>query len=283
VRRLEQLSLQTRGFVAEGLAGDHRSRRHASSPEFADFRRYVPGDDFRRIDWNAYARLGGLFLKLTEAKEDLTVHLLVDCSRSMNWGSPNKLSFARHLAAAIGYLALAHLDAVTGAGFADTLYDRFPVTRGKQQAQRWLAYLDQAPVGYETRLDLAIAAYCNGARRSGVAFLISDLLTEDDWQAGLVRLLRAGLEVVVVHVLSPAELNPPFDGEIELLDSETGDVVELVVGDEARRAFARRTQEWCDAVEAFCLRSEIGYVRLDTTMALEEIFLNLFRQRRVVR
>src|SRR5438128_8891317 len=85
VRRLERLNVLTKGLVRQGVAGEHRSRRHASSVEFADFRKYVPGDDFRRVDWNAYARLGGLFLRLTEAKEDVPVHLLVDCSQSMNW------------------------------------------------------------------------------------------------------------------------------------------------------------------------------------------------------
>jgi uncharacterized protein (DUF58 family) len=283
LHRLERLNLLTRGLVIQGLAGEHRSRRHASSTEFADFRKYVPGDDFRRIDWNAFARLDGLFLKQTEAKEDVTVHLLLDCSQSMNWGVPNKLGFARRLAGALGFLALARFDAVTAICFADSLYDRFPLVRGRAQVMRLLSYLDQAPVGGATRLQRAMDEYCNGTLGGGIAFVITDLLSEDDWEAGIVRLLREGLEVVVLHVLAPQELEPTIEGDLELLDSETGDVVEIVVGDQARRTYQQRVQDWCTSVASFCHRSEVGYLALDTTVPLEDVFLNRMRLRRIVR
>ncbi len=283
IHRLERLNLLTRGLVIQGLAGEHRSRRHATSTEFADFRKYVPGDDFRRIDWNAFARLDGLFLKQTEAKEDVVVHLLVDCSESMNWGSPNKLGFARRLAAAIGFLALARFDAVTAACFSDSLHERFPLVRGRSQTMRLLSYLDQASVGGVTRLNHAMDLYCAGPVRGGIAFLISDLLSDDDWEAGVVRLLREGMDVVVVQVFAPQELQPTVDGDLELFDSETGDVVEIVVGDEARRAYERRVEDWCTRVAAFCHRSEVGYLELDSAVPLEDIFLNRMRLRRIVR
>jgi uncharacterized protein (DUF58 family) len=283
VRRLERLNLMLQRVAPQGISGEHRSRRHAGSAEFADFRRYVPGDDFRRIDWNAYARLDGLFLKLTEAKVEIPVHVLVDTSQSMNWGSPNKLTFARRLAAAIGYLALARFDALTVACFAENLYEHPPVVRGKTHATQVLSYLDQTPVGRATQLERSLASYCASAPRGGVAFLISDLLTADDWRAGVLQLLRNGMNVVVVHVLAPGELHPAFDGEIELLDSETGDVVELVVGDEARRTYVDRVRAWCAEVEQFCLRSEIAHLPLTSDLELEEIFLNRMRQRRIVR
>jgi len=283
VRRLERLSLLTRGVIAEGVAGDHRSRRYAASAEFADFRHYVHGDDFRRIDWNAYARFDGLFLKLTEAKEDIAVHLLVDSSQSMHWGNPDKLGFARRLAAAIGYLSLSRYDGVTGACFAEKMYDRIPHLRGRAHSMRLLSYLDTAPIGSATRLERAMAEYCSGAPRRGVAFLISDLMTEDDWQKAVLRLIRERMEVVVVHVLAPQELHPDLEGEVELIDSETGDVVEMVVGEPGRRSYEQRVQKWCDDVEDFCHRSEVGYLCLDTSLELEEIFLNRMRRRRVVR
>jgi uncharacterized protein (DUF58 family) len=283
VRQLERLNLLTRGLAPQGIAGEHRSRRHAGSAEFSDYRRYTPGDDFRRIDWNAYARLDGLFLKLTEAKVEVPVHLLLDCSRSMNWGSPNKLGFARRLAAAIGYLALARFDAVAGASFSDQLYERFPLVRGKAQAMRLLACLDRAPVGEVTRLQLAVSQYCDSSADGGIAFLISDLLTEDDWQAGVLQLLRQDLDVVVIHVLAPQELHPTLDGEVELLDAETGEIVELVVGEDARQTYAARADAWCAEVQDFCRRSEVGHLRLETTAKLEEIFLNQMRHRRIVR
>jgi uncharacterized protein (DUF58 family) len=283
VHRLERLNALTRGRVSQGVAGEHRSRRYASSAEFADFRNYVPGDDFRRIDWNAYARLGGLFLKLTEAKEDVAVHILVDSSQSMNWGHPNKLIFARQVAAALGYVALSRFDAVTGASFAETLIEPIPKLRGKNQALRFLQYLDHATVGATTRLDYAMAQYCGGVTSRGLAFVISDLLTEDDWQKGLVRLIGEGMDVVVIHVLAPEEISPSADGEIELIDAETGDIVELVVGEEARRSYAARVEQWCREIEDFCHRSAVRYLRLDSAMEIEQIFLDQMRRRRIVR
>lgn len=283
VRRLERLNLLTRNLVSQGLAGEHRSRRHAGSAEFADYRRYVPGDDFRRIDWSAYARLDGLFVKQTEAKVEVPVHLLLDCSKSMNWGYPNKLGFARRLAAAVGYLALSRFDAVSGVCFADAVSDRFPLVRGKAQALRLLSFLDQAPVGPRSRIEHSVAQYCESASRGGIAFLISDLLSDDDWQAAIVRLRRLGIDVVVVHVLAPQELHPMLDGEVELVDAESDDVVELVIGDDARRAYESRAREWCEEVEAYCARSEVGYLCLETTTRLEEIFLNRMRRQRIVR
>lgn len=283
VRRLERLNLLSRGLVSQGLAGEHRSRRYASSAEFADFRKYVPGDDYRRIDWNAYARLNGLFLKLTEANEDVSVHILVDSSESMNWGIPNKLTFARQVAAALGYLALTRFDSVTGASFAESLVEPIPRLRGKNQAMRFLRLLDQAPVGARTRLDYSMAQYCAAISSRGVAFVVSDLLTDDDWQKGIARLIREGMDVVVIHVLAPEEILPEVDGEIELIDAESGDVVELVIGDEARRSYAERVERWCREIEEFCHRSEVRYLRLDSGMELEEIFLDQMRRRRIVR
>ncbi|HVB96306.1 MAG TPA: DUF58 domain-containing protein [Chloroflexota bacterium] len=282
LHRLERLNLMTRGVVAQGLAGEHRSRRRASSVEFADFRKYVPGDDFRQIDWNAFARLDGLFLRQTEAKEDMTVHLLVDCSESMNWGQPSKLGFARRLAAALGFMALSRFDSVTAACFAESLSARLPLVRGKAQILRLLTYLDRAEVGGVTHLERAVREYCAGPVRGGVAFLISDLLSEDDWQRAVVRLLAEGIEVEVIHVLAPQELHPAVDGEIELFDSETGDVVEMVVGEEARHAYEQRVEDWCSSIQDFCHRSEVGYLRLDSALSLEEIFLNQMRRRRIV-
>ena len=121
LRRLERLSLVSRRPVAGGLGGEHRSSARASSTDFADYRQYTPGDDFRRIDWNLYARTERLFLKLFVAEEELTIHLLVDNTASMDWGEPNKLTYARRAAGAFGYIALSSLDRVTVTALALSL------------------------------------------------------------------------------------------------------------------------------------------------------------------
>lgn len=146
--RLEQLALLSRRLYAGQQKGERRSTRRGASVEFADYRNYVPGDDLRRVDWNTFARLERLFLKLFVAEEELTVHLLLDTSRSMAFGDPTKLHYAQQVAAALGYIALTGFDRVTvtalggsppgAAGTPRTL----PALRGRNQALRLFQFLD---------------------------------------------------------------------------------------------------------------------------------------------
>ena len=283
LRRLERLVILARKFSATGLIGEHRSRRKATSFEFADYRRYVAGDDIRRIDWNAYGRLEGLFVKLTEAKEDLPVHLLLDCSRSMNWGQPNKFFYARQLAAALGYLALARFDAVTVATFGERLYDRFPLVRGRRQALSLLTFLDNLAVGNETDLGASMRQYCSTVQRRGLAILISDLHARDGYEDGINQLIQTGLEPHVLHLVDRRELTPDFNGEVEIVDLESGEVVELTVGLDAIRQYQRRFNSWCDDVRAFCHQRDVAYLRVETTTTLEQLILKEMRQKKVVR
>jgi uncharacterized protein (DUF58 family) len=105
LRKLERIAILSKRAAAGQLQGERRSSKRGQSVEFADFRPYSSGDDFRRIDWNAYARLERFFIKLFIEEEDLTVHLLVDTSKSMDWGNPNKLEYAIRSAGALGYIA----------------------------------------------------------------------------------------------------------------------------------------------------------------------------------
>lgn len=283
LRRLERLNLLARRATRTGVVGEHRSHRRAASLEFADYRHYVVGDDLRRIDWNVYGRLDNLFLKLTEAKEDIALHLLLDCSQSMNWGQPRKLLYARQLVAALGYLALSRFDAITVATFSDGLHERFPLTRGKGQALALLSFLNDVQVGGTTDLDAAMATYCAGTLRGGVAVVVSDLLTPGGQEAGVQRLLRAGLEVTVVHLLHAHELHPELSGELELLDVETGEIVEITVGQEAIRSYEERVAAWCRSLKESFAAHGVTYVQVDTSIPLESLVLQHLRQRRLVR
>jgi uncharacterized protein (DUF58 family) len=283
LRRLERLNLMARRATRSGMVGEHRSQRRAASLEFADYRHYVAGDDLRRIDWNVYGRLDNLFLKLTEAKEDITLHLLLDCSQSMNWGQPSKLLYARQVVAALGYLALSRFDAITVATFSDGLHERFPMTRGKGQALALLDFLNSVQVGGTTDLDAAMTTYCAGTVRSGIAVVVSDLLAPIGQQAGIQRLLRSGLEVTVAHVLHAHELHPELTGELELVDVETGEIVEITVGQEAIRSYEERIANWCGSLKETFASHGVAYVLADTSIPLESLVLQHLRQRRLVR
>jgi uncharacterized protein (DUF58 family) len=284
LRRLERLALALVRPPTSGLAGDHRSRRKNDAPEFSDYRTYTPGDDFRRIDWKAYGRLGALYYRLGEAQEDLALHLLVDTSPSMDYGTPNKLLYARQLAAALGYLALARLDAV-GAGALAPNVAALPLLRGKAQAGRLFGYLDglAATAGGRPAASLldSVRAYRRGATR-GVVVLLTDGYFPDEHAAGLGELLQAGFQPVLLHLLSPQELEPDMAGDLELIDSETGEPVPASLTPEILARYRERLQAWCGDLERYCAARRVPYVRLSTALPLEEAVLGELRRRGVL-
>jgi uncharacterized protein (DUF58 family) len=283
LRRLERLSLFAQRSVKAGLIGEHHSIRKASSFEFADYRHYVPGDDFRRIDWNAYGRLEQLFLKLTEAKEDVAVHLLIDSSLSMDWGQPRKLHYARQIAGALGYIGLSRFDTIVGASFADRVYDYFPPTRGKGLALQLFGFLNSIQPAGQTDLAAAFGGYCGRQRHRGVAIVVSDLLAAEGVEQGLEYLVQQGLEVTVIHLLDLREIKPDVAGDVELYDVETGERIELTVGPESLRSYGERLEEWFAKTDAFCMRRGINYLRMDTSWPFEGMVIQYFRQRRLLR
>ena len=134
LRKVDRLSLVVRKRRAGQVRGERRSTRRGTSIEFADYRDYTKGDDLRRVDWNIFARLERPFLKLFEEEQDLTVHLLLDASRSMDWGEPNKLWYAARAAGALGYVALTGLDRVTATVLGNGRNgSTFPPRRGKEK------------------------------------------------------------------------------------------------------------------------------------------------------
>lgn len=293
LRRLERLALALERPPTAGIAGDHRSRRRSDSPEFADYRTYSPGDDFRRIDWKAYGRLGALYYRQGEAQDELNVYLLLDASLSMDWGEPNKFDYARQLAAAIGYLALARLDAVSAAtldGHAAAL----PLLRGKAQAGRLFNYLEGlAPAEPTGRDAVALRESLRGWRRGasrGVVMLLTDgwfpedgavevQAAEGPGTAALGELASAGYLPVLLHLLSPQELAPQLAGDLELVDRESGETVPASFAPETLARYAERLDNWCRALERYCSLRRINYVRLSTGLPLEEAVLGELRRR----
>jgi uncharacterized protein (DUF58 family) len=283
LRRLERLALVTRLPAGGGLGGEHRSRARASSVDFADHRDYAPGDDFRRIDWNVYGRLGDLFVKLTEAREHLVARILLDCSASMHWGEPDKLHFARTLAAALGYVALCRNE-VASVSLLGEAHAGLSELRGRGRALELLRFLDSAaPSG---RLDLTAflatlpAGAARGAHRRAQVLLLSDLLDPplDELGAALEAMVGARLDIVVMHILAPQELEPEPGGDMELIDSETGERLRVGLTLNAVDQYKRRMLSWLNDVEGLCLRNGIRYQLIRTDESLETVVLSALRR-----
>jgi uncharacterized protein (DUF58 family) len=282
LRRLERLSLASGRPVAGGLGGEHRSSARASSTDFADYRPYLPGDDFRRIDWNAYGRFGTLYVKLTEAREQLPVHILVDASRSMAWGEPAKLRYACQIAAALGYVALARFDRLTITALGEEPR-QLPSVSGRGRLGQLLTFLSDVQPSGAVDLAASLAAYRVDRRAGGLAVLISDLLSPDGYEDGLDALLQAGLDVVVLQILSPRELEPAEGGDVELVDAETGEIVEVSLTPRMIAIYRERLERWCAEAEEVCARRGIAYCRVSTDTPLEDLLLDHLRRVGVLR
>jgi uncharacterized protein (DUF58 family) len=283
LRKLDRLSIVTRRAMAGDIQGERRSPRRGASVEFADFRPYTSGDDIRQIDWNLYARAERFYLKLFVAEEELTVHLLVDTSASMDWGSPNKLRHAKQLAAAFGYIALSNLDQVTVTAFgASTNAAQLPGVRGKRGAVPLFGFLQR--LGASSGGDLAKTChrYIQTARNPGPLLLCSDLL-DAGWKDALSALSSRPFEITVMHVLAPQELEPELDGDFKLVDVEGGNPVEISADLNLLRRYRENLAAWRAEIESFCAGRGIAYVPVDTALPVEEFVLGRLRRRGVLR
>jgi len=282
LRALEQMAFATRRLFTGHVQGEKRSPKRGNSVEFADFRDYVPGDDLRYVDWNAFGRLDRLLIKLFVEEEDLSVHLLVDASESMNFGDPSKFSRARQLTAALAYLALTSFDRVTAAPVGEELGPVLGPYRGRAFAPRLFAQMEEWTAGGRTNLTDSLRAYVRTVRRPGLAVIISDFLDPAGYQDGLRFLLGHKYEVAVIHLLDDAELAPPWSGDLKLVDAETGEEREVTMGQRTLRTYQRTLDEFLRGLESFCLGRQMSYTRVTTSEPVEEVVLGL-RRRGVVR
>jgi uncharacterized protein (DUF58 family) len=282
LRRLERLSLICRRARAGQIKGERRSPKRGQSVEFADYRNYVPGDDFRQIDWNIYARLERFFLKLFVEEEDLTVHLLVDTSRSMHWGEPSKLRYALRAAGALGYIALVGLDRVTATSFDHGLGQVFLPHRGRQQAIALFDFLSGVQPGTTTDLAASLRHYAASASRVGPLLLLSDLF-DPGWQEGLRALVARRFEVTVLHILAPDEVTPPLEGDLQLIDVETSEACEVTADYPTLRRYGESLAAWQRELRTFCGQRGINYAFVETSLPLDELLFALLRRRGVLK
>ena len=285
VRTLETLALAGRRSPSGRAAGQWRSRTSGSSVEFSDYRTYAPGDEFRRIDWNAYARLERLFVRLYRAEEDLTLSLIVDASASMSWGKPAKARLAAQIVGALAYIALSSGDRVALAACRDSsVVERLDNLRG--EASAWTAWrlLERLECDGATDLNAAIAACARPMRGSGMTLVVSDLFSPTGYQHGIDALLSRRQDVVLIQVLAGDELSPSPDmvGEWRLVDSEPAPAVEASITPGHLRAYRRLLQTFTEEVSDFCRRRGIAYLQLRSDTPITEVVLRTFRSIGVV-
>jgi uncharacterized protein (DUF58 family) len=280
VHALESVTLAGRRIPSGRAAGQWRSRTSGSSVEFSDYRTYAPGDEFRRIDWNAYARLERLFVRLYRAEEDLALAVVLDTSASMGWGRPTKARLAAQLAGALTFIALQsgdRVDLVTCRG--PSVAQRLTNLRGEGAA--WTAWrlLEQVEADGDTDLNAALAACAGHMRGAGMSVVVSDLFSPSGYQQGIDALLGRRQDILLVHVLAPDELQPPADllGEWRLTDTEPRAPLEATITPGVLRAYRRLLQSFTAEVSDFCRRRGVTYLQVSSDTDVAHIVLRTFR------
>jgi uncharacterized protein (DUF58 family) len=272
--RLARLTLGSRRRADGVQHGERRSQRRGNSQEYADHRPYAPGDDLRFLDWHLYGRLDALWIKLFEAEQDRVVHVLLDASASM---AGEKIDCARQVAAALAFVSLGRADRVAVAALDVGLRDYAPPRRGRDKAGAVFQTLEAITAGGGTDLVTAVDAWPR-QRGPGIALLFTDFLCPEGPEPLLRRLLGRGLELHVLHVIAPAEVRPDLEGEVLVVDSETGEEVAVTASPRALDAYEAGVRAWLDDVACACTRLGVGYARLLTSVPVEDLVLRDLRR-----
>lgn len=281
--RLEQLEIISRKISASRNKGERQSRRKGESAEFADYRNYVIGDDIRHIDWNIYARLDRLFLKLFLEEEELNVSILIDVSGSMDSGEPSKARYAKRLAAAVAYIGLCNFDRVNLYAYADGMVASRIGMRSRRVLPQLLQFLDESPMGGLSNFVSAAKQFAMRHTQKGVCLVVSDLFDKSGFQQGLPYLLGRNMDIYVLQLLSPQEMEPDLTGDLKLVDCEDEDVAEITVSKPLLDKYKANLQAYCESIRDYCNQRGITYLLTSTTHPFETLVLTYLRARGLVR
>ncbi len=280
--RLERLELVTRKIFRGRLKGERRSPRKGQSVEFADYRSYVPGDDLRFIDWNTYARLDRLFLKMFLEEEDLHFYALVDASPSMDFGAPTKLEYAKRVAAALGFIALVRSDRVKIETLGQARRQAVAL-RGRHNLWRMLDLISTIEPKEPTSLARGVKDFCIRNTGKGIVVLLTDLLDKEGFDEALRYLAARDLDVYVIHVLSAEELEPTLAGDLRLVDSEDRGIAEITISTPLLRRYRQTLDAFVASARDYCNRRGMVYLLASNELPFEELVTGYLRKRGLVR
>ena len=280
--KLERMELVSRKIFRGRMKGERRSKRKGQSVEFADFRNYVAGDDLRFIDWNLFARLDRLYLKIFLEEEDLHVYTLVDDSLSMDFGTPSKFLTAKRIAAALGYIGLCRGDRVSVSTFSKASAPL--VVRGRSSSHRLIGQLQSAQCQNPApSMEESVRHFCLRNTGKGIVILITDLMNKTGYETALKMLVAREMDIYLIHVLSPEELEPNLTGDLKLMDAEDVDMREVSISASLLQRYRLTLNAFIDSARSFCNRRSIGYVSVRSDQAIDPLINDYLRSRGLVR
>jgi uncharacterized protein (DUF58 family) len=307
MRQLDRLDVRSRKMLRGTVQGERRSKKRGASVEFADYRNYVVGDDLRRIDWNLYARLDKLFLRLFMEEEDLSVSLVLDATASMDYGDPRKSTYAKQMVAALGYIALTHYNRLNLYRFTDTIVGSAEGLRGRRPIPRMVEWLGKSPAtrspgyvsGASTRRSPGSVSGASGGgdlaeacrrfavlnQRPGVVVLISDFFDKGDLSDALRYLAGDRYDTYAIQLLSPQEVDPTkagVVGDLRLTDLEDGDTAEVSISAALLKKYRANLEAYCQHVKEVCTKRGLMYLAATTDVPVEKVVLQYLRERGLV-
>jgi uncharacterized protein (DUF58 family) len=281
--RLEQLELVSKKIFLGRMKGERRSKRKGQSVEFADYRNYVIGDDLRFLDWNLFARLDRLFIRLFMEEEDLHFTILIDNSLSMDFGSPSKLHYAKQVAAALGFIGLVNMDRVVIEAFNDHLVQSMPAARGRRSAWRMMDFLKKIEPAGPSDLKRALKTFSLKSSGKGIVVLLSDFMDKSGYEEALRYLVARQLDIYVIQILSHEEIEPEVVGDLQLVDVEDEDIAEITVSAPLLKRYKQNLAAFRSSLSEFCVRRGVSYLFTSNQVPFERLVLTYLRQRGLVK
>ncbi|MFN7019985.1 MAG: DUF58 domain-containing protein [Phycisphaerales bacterium] len=302
VARLGRLDISSRKVFSGKLKGERRSKRRGESVEFADHRPYVSGDDLRHIDWNIFARLDHLFLKMFLEEEDLSLHIVIDCSASHDCGEPNKFLFMQRLAASLGYIGLVNLNRVAVAAIGEKFTDGGPGVvvdtdqpestgvisslrdlRGRRRLNDLVRYLCTLEPEGTTKFTDACKKIAITRRGKGVMVILSDFFYKEGYETGLRLLKGHGYDLFAIQVLSPQEMEPNIGGDLRLRDVEDGDAAEVTISAPLLKKYKQILNAYCNRLHEFCAQRDIVHMTVKSDTPVDVLVMDYLRRRGLLR
>lgn len=282
LEKLERLTIHWQKSFG-GLVGGHNASRFAGAgQEFLDHRNFHHGDDLRAVNWRAYLRLEKLFLKMFQVEPRVPVRMLLDLSGSMTAHGNLKMDYARKLAAALCYVGLVRLDSIETHGFSDRLSNRLFSTGGRHRISAVMDGIASMPAGGHTDYLAVVREFITNYPARGVVIIISDFLDDSGCEKALGYLSDFGHELMLLQIWADEDRTPPWAGELDLRDAETGATLKLDMDETARERYTHAFDEYCLELQRLALRSGGRYAGIATSQPLEAvIFGELIRMKGV--
>ena len=281
--RLDSMDVMSKKILHGKMQGLRRSKRRGQSVEFADHRPYVAGDDLRFVDWNIYARLEQLFLKLFLEEQDLTIHIAVDVSGSIEYGQPTKSAFILKLAAALGYVSLVNNNRVTMSSFNLGVVNQLKYMRGRNYLPNIAEFLLDAEFDGMTDFDNVCKQLAASQAGTGIMIVLSDFFFKEGYESAMRRIIGRGYDMYAIQVLSPQEFYPEMTGDLKLVDIEDSDIAEVTISNALIKHYKKNLSAYCRQLQDYCLRRGASYVLAKSSDSVEMLVLNYLRKINLLR